>query len=203
MPRRNGSGMTAGMRRNEGLEELQQGSHSRNGEIISYSLFDTTTLAVAQTTYKFFATPLGQGIPVKTQADTNNLLAGVMPAGQRLVVNMIKLILLGVATVTDAVQIQIFDMLFNSTLEVYLPGKDNLGYWTLAEIMGLSTMLPYSATFSGPQPRYTSCYRLDVPIILAAQTAFEVRLVHHVAVNEAIEDFRLKLCLTGSLTRLS
>jgi hypothetical protein len=198
-----GNGMSPGMRRNDGLQELQQGSHSQNGEILTYSLFDTATLAVAQSTYKFFAIPLGQGTPVKTQADTNNLLAGVMPAGQRLVVTMIKLILLGVVTVTDAVQIQIFNMLFNSTLEIYLPGKDNLGYWTLAELMGLSTMFPYSATFAGPQPRYTSCYRLDVPLILAAQTTFEVRLTHHVPVNVAIADFRLKLCLSGSLTRLS
>jgi hypothetical protein len=199
----NGNGRAGGVRRNQGLANLQEGSHGRSGEIISYSLFDTVTLVSTQMNFKFFSTPLGQGVPVKTQADTNNLLAGVMPAGQRLTVEMLKIIIFGAATVTDAVQINLFQMLFNTTLEVYLPGKDNLGYWTLAEITGLSTMFPYSATFSGPQPRYTSCYRLTVPIILAAQTAFEVRLVHHIAPNAAINDFRIKLVLAGTLERLS
>lgn len=204
MARRYGTeGGSPGMVRNQALQNLTEGSHGRSGEIISYSMFDTVTLAAAQTTFKFFATPLGQGTPVKTQADTNSLLAGVMPAGQRLQVDMIKVFLLGVATVTDAVQIQIFNMLFNSTLEVYIPGKDNLGYWTLAEIMGVSSMLPFSATFQGPQPAYMGKFRLQVPIILAAQTAFEVRLVHHVAVNSAIADFRLKISLAGTLERLS
>jgi hypothetical protein len=198
-----GNGNGGGVRRNNALANLQEGSHGRSGEIISYSLFDTVTLAVAQLNYKFFATPLGQGVPVKTQADTNNLLAGVMPAGQRLTVNMIKLIILGVATVTDAVQILLYNMLFNSTLEIYIPGKDNLGYWTLAEITGITTMFPYSATFAGPQPRYTGCYRLNVPVLLAAQTAFEVRLVHHVVTDVGIANFRIKLILSGTLERLS
>lgn len=193
---------TPGVRRNEALANMQQGSHGRSGEVIAYSLFDTMVLASTTLAYDFFTVPLGQA--GKHNADTNNQLAGVMPAGQRFTVEVLKLFLLAPDEVaTTTVMQEINAMLWNTTAEIYLPGKDNLGYWTLAELFGISTLLPFAVTINGPQPRYTSTYRLSIPVILAAQTSFKVKIVHHEAPHEDLDDYQLKFIMSGTLERLS
>lgn len=192
-----------GIMRNTALDNLQQGSHGRSGEVISYSLYDTYLLVSTSAGYSFFKVPLGQGTPAKTMADTNNMLAGVMPQGQRLTVESIKFIIDTPAAMTDALQKNLFDMLFNTTLEIYLPGKDNLGIWTLAELTGLHLLMPLAATYNGPTTTFFCNFRLSVPVILAAQCTFEGRMVHHVAPSAYIDNTKLKMSWAGTLERLS
>jgi hypothetical protein len=188
------------IRRNVALDNMQQGSHGRSGEVISYSMYDTFSTVSTTLKYKFFSVPQG---PTKTEADTNNLLAGYMPSGQRLTASTLKIMIVGIASMTAALQQNLFNMLFDTTIAVKMPGKDNLGIWTLAEIMGNGLLLSNVATQYGPVPTFSGRYRLGVPLIFAAQTAFDLTLTHHVAPAAGIDGTRIKFSLSGTLERLS
>lgn len=191
-----------GLTRNESLINVQQGTLSKEGEVLSYSLFDTITLAAATTFHDFYTVPLGQA--GKTKADTNMVQAGVMPAGQRLRADFIKVMVVGdTAGMTDTELNAWFHVMFNTSVEIMVPGKENLGIWTLTELMGYSQAMAMAATQEGTVPRFSGIFRLQVPILLAAQTPFKVRMEHHSTLTDNTDGMKIKLALSGVLERLS
>lgn len=197
------------MRRNAAFGQLQEGAHSSSGEVFSASHYDTYKILTGILTYKYFSVPLNQA--GKTLADTNNLLAGVFPSSFRLTADMIKMIfrMPAVGGVTQSILDDIYNMFFNTTIQITMPGKDNLGLFTLSEIFGASMNVGYDAATlaSGPQAIVSGKFRLNIPIVIAANTAYSVDLVHHVAPPATlyVTDYeaQLKFIFSGTMERLS
>jgi hypothetical protein len=188
---------------NQQFRDLESGSYGKGGEIYTGSLYDTVKFATAQLRYKFFSIPVNQGTPAKTFADTNQLLAGVMPSSFKMIVSSIMVILKSNATMTDDHTQDLFDAMFNTTLEIKLAGKDNTGLFTLAELFGGSRLLTQTATYNNSQLSAVSRYPLGIPLTLAANTTFGVNLEHHVAVGTYAENIQLKFIFQGAVQRLS
>ena len=193
-------------RKRRALVDMQSGTFGRGGEIIDWTYYDSGILAVATLVHRLFTVPLGGGAPAKTLDRTNMTTAGQMPQGQRLRSGALRLWIVSAAALgTAAVQL-FYDMLRQSTLEIVVPGQDVLGQWTLAEILGASTLLAITPTVAGDNlpvimPRYTGVKVINVPIVLSALTPFEVRITHHVAVNVALANMLIYAGISGRLQR--
>lgn len=194
------------MSREEALTKLQQGTFGEEGEQLEWSYFDTATIAAATLVHRLFTNPLGAG--GKTLADTNLTQAGQMPQGQHLEVNAIKVMYTSDAAKATAAVQNLYDLFTETTISVEIANNKSMGQWTIQELMGAATLFALTPTAAGDnipliQPRYTGVYLLNVPIVIAALTPFEVTVTHHVAPAAALADDKLKISLAGILTRAS
>ena len=101
-----------------------------------------------------------------------------------------------------------FNLLNDTVIELIVPGKDSLGTWRLAEIMGINQLFPIIPTVAGdnisqPQPMFNGIFPLNIPWQIGAIQSFEVRLTHTVAVNAQLEDDKIVFMLNGRLIRMS
>jgi hypothetical protein len=70
----------------------------------------------------------------------------------------------------------------------------------------MSTSVAMTPTTAGDnipisQPRFTSIFPLNIPIILAALTPIEIKITAHEAIDPLIETDFLKIGLNGMLVR--
>ncbi len=190
------------------LQKLQDASaYSKTAaEVLDFSYYDTISLLSTTLTHRYFVVPLGQA--GKTLADTNMVLAGLLPQGQNMTVKAIKMFYV-TDTAFATADIQLFyDLIKNTTLEFIVPGKENLGQWNLQEIMGMSTMISMIPAVAGDNiplnmPRYHGVFPLNRSIKIGATQAFEVRLQHHVAPNSSLDGNFMMVSLYGKLIRMS
>jgi len=203
MRTRYGNEVVATPSRADAINNMQKGSYGTSGEVFHSSLWDTFTLASTVLQNKLFAVPINQGSPAKTEADTNMLLAGVMPNAQKMIVSGIKLQIVGLDGMTDVQMHRLYTVLTSTTAKIEIPGKDNLGLFCLSEIIGASLMLPQGATYNNAALNSTSGFKLSVPIILAANTPFAVNIVHHAAPSAYLDGVKIKWIFSGVTERLS
>jgi hypothetical protein len=194
------------MSRETALEKTQQGSFGTEGEQLEWSYWDTATLAAATLVHRLFTNPLGAA--GKTKADTNLTTAAQMPQGHHLEVNAIKVMYESHAAIGTAAVQNLYDLFTETTATIILGSVKDVGEWTLQELLGAATLTALTPTVASDnipliQPRFTGIYPLNVPIVIAALTPFECRVEHHVAVAAALADDKLKISLSGILTRLS
>ena len=194
------------------LQRLQdRSSYSKTAmEILTYSYYDRMKIdgATPRLVNRLFQTPLGQA--GKTLADTNIPNAGQLPQGQSFVVEALKIFYLSrTAKATANVQ-QIYTLLQDTVLEMIVPGKDNLGQFTLDEILGASTLIAMTPTAAGDnipmiQPNYVGVKRLKKPWTIGAVQSFEVRLTTVAATSmpDALSGDYIKIALCGTLSRMS
>lgn len=193
------------MAREGTLQRLQRGTHGAGGEILDWSYYDTAALDPAVNVYPMFTVQKSAAKPLN---QTNMTLGGQIPNGQRMTVRHIKAFYISaVAHATADVQ-SLYSFLDNSTMEIFIPGKDSLLTVTLAELMGAATLFALTPTVAGDniplmQPRYHGIFPLNSPIILAGQTSFEVRVTTWVAVAVALKGDMWMLSLNGKLERAS
>ena len=146
--------------------------------------------------------------PPKTKDLTNMVSASQISQGQNLTVKSISVqYVTNAAIATVALLQNIYDFFNHTTCEVIIPGKDNLGDWTLAELMGPGTLIAYAlpATNFGTQlsPTFNGIKHLRVPIVLSALTTFEFRVTPQVASAAGINGHFLRVGLRGILKRSS
>lgn len=194
------------MGREAALTKLQQGTFGEEGEQLEWSYYDTAVIAAATLVHRLFTNPLGAG--GKTLADTNLTQAGQMPQGQHLEVNVIKLMYISDAAQATVDVQTLYTLLSESTISIEIANNKSMGQWTLQEILGSSLQFALTPSAAGDNiplltPRFTGIYPLNVPIIIAALTPFEVTLTHQVAPGAALADNKLKISLAGILTRAS
>jgi hypothetical protein len=187
------------------LERLQQGTHGAGGEIIDWSYYDTIVVAAGTTSHSMFSVPRSAAKP---QHLTNMLLGGQMPNGQRHTVHAIKFMYTTSAVRGSALVQNYYDLLNQSTIEFFIPGKDSLLTVTLMELAGMASNFALTPTVAGDnvdvnRPRFHGIFPLNSPIILAGQTTFEVRLTHWVAAAAALNGDFIRLSLNGKLERAS
>jgi hypothetical protein len=190
------------------LLSLQQGTYGTGGEVLDKTYYDTITLATATTVYRMFQTPEGQGTPAKTKDITNMTAAGTMPQGQNLKVKSIHVQYVTHAAIGTATVQKIINFLNHTTCEISIPGKDNIGDWTLAELMGNPTLIALTPTAAGDNipiafGTFTGVKKLLVPIVLSALTTFEFRVTPVVASDAALDGDFLRVGFRGILRRSS
>ncbi len=183
------------------------GSYSKtSAEVIDFTYYDTFSMATATLIHRMFVTPLGQA--GKTLADTNMILAGLLPQGQNMTIRAFKFFYISDSEFATA-DIQLFySMIKDTTFEFAVPGKENLGQFNLMEIAGISTMIAMTPSAAGDnipliQPTYKGIFPLNRPIRIGATQAFEVRIQHQVAPNASLDGNRMMIGLYGKLIRMS
>jgi hypothetical protein len=190
------------------LNALQQGTYGTGGEVLDKTYYDTIVLAAATNVYRMFSVPEGQGVPPKTRDLTNMVAAGTMSQGQQLRVQSIQVQYISSAALATADVQTLYDFLNHTTVEILIPGKDNIGDWTLAELMGCAWLVALTPTAAGDNipligAQFNGIRHLKVPIVLSALTTFEVRVTPQVASGAALDGDFLRVGLRGILRRSS
>ena len=197
------------MPRSSALRKLEEnGSYSKTAaEVLDFSYYDTMIMATGTLLQRLFITPLGQG--GKSLADTNMVSAGQLPQGQNFKIYNFKVFYQSYGGEFASADVNLwYKMLTETTFEFIVPGKDNLGQWTLWEMIGESTMIALIPTTAGDnipinQPRYGGVFPLNKPIKIGAVQSFEVRIQHHVAPSANLDADKLFISLNGRLVRMS
>lgn len=194
------------MSRRDALLKTQVGSYGTEGDKLDWSYWDEALVAAATLVHRLFTNPLGAG--GKTLDQTNLTQAGQIPQGQLFDVRAIKLLYTSAGAKATADLQSLFTLFARSTVSIKLQNKESMGQWTLQEIMGDALQFALTPTVAGdnisqPQPKFHGIFPLNIPIILAALTPFEVTLTHHAAPNAALANDRLRISLAGKLTRVT
>lgn len=190
------------------LQNLGQGTYGRQVERLDYTYYDTAILAAATLQHRLFTQGLG-GSTNKTLDITNMPTSGQMPQGQHLSVRSVKVQYMGSAAKGTAFLTDLALAIARSTVEFIIPGKSDLGVWTLQEVIGYKLGISIVPTVAGDNIAYPALncyageYKLRVPIVLASQTPFEVRITHQTAVAATLANDRLQIGLNGVLLRAS
>lgn len=197
----------------QALEAMHTGTYKGSGDILDFTLWDRIvidgTTPVLQ--HRLFVNGLGStvGAVLKNLADTNVRGNQGIPQGQKLYVRAIKIFYQGQKVITEAITVNLYNMLQDTTINIEIPGKDTYGQWALDEVMGLSLQSLITPAVAGDNtPLFTlnravGVLPLNLPIVLASQVAFNVTLQHHAAPSTNLDDEKIKIGLTGILERLS
>lgn len=194
------------MSRETALQTLQTGTYGIEGDRLDWSYYDEATMAAGTLVHRLFTNPLGAG--GKTLDQTNLTIAGQIPQGQQMDVRAVKVMYTTSAARATADVQTYYTLLRSTTVSVKLANKESMGQWTLQELLGLSSAFAMTPTAAGDNiplisPRFHGIFPLNKPITLAALTTFEVTMQHHVAPGAALNGDRLKIALSGILTRVS
>jgi hypothetical protein len=191
------------------MQNLQTGTYSALGEKLDWSYYDSLVLAAAGTEFSLFQSPIG-GPAGKTLADTNMTLGGQIPSAQNFTVRAIRAEYLSHAQKNTADINTFYQWLRTVTVRVFITGKDALFSKPLTEVMGISMLWSTTPTVAGDNilisamGRFTGICPLNVPIVLAGNTNFEVRVNYPTALGGAsiVADV-LRISLAGILVRAS
>ena len=190
---------------------LQQGTYSASGEGLDYAFYDSQRIDVAILQHRFFVNPVGQPMTdgtIKNLSHTNMISAG-MPQGSKMVARSIGLIYVSEGLTNNAGFQAIVDLLANTVMSVKIPGKDTILQLTLLHMLGWNMSQILVPTVAGDQintnvlSTVNKEYKLNVPIVLAAQTQFEIFVEHTAAPAAALDGDQLRLFIRGKLKRLS
>lgn len=195
------------------LAALSSGTYTKQGDIIDWTLWDRFTIDGTTPILRHVLFQNGRGSLVggvaRTLADTSVEGAQAIPQGSKLYVRAIAIFYQAKTALTEATLQDLAEMLQETTMNVHVRGKDTQGQWALDEIAGetISAAISHSAAGSFVVPATQNIGRgvklLNLPIILAAQTHFEVQVEHHVAPSSDLDDDLVKIGLVGIMERLS
>jgi hypothetical protein len=194
-------------RKQTALQVLSEDSaySKKSAEILDYSYYDTCVMS-AVSINNLFKIPQGQG--GKTKADTNFTLAGQLPQGQNFKVFALKFFYFAIAARVTADLLAIYKMLFETTVEIKIPGKDSLGTYKLAEAFGIPSLVNLVPTVAGDNiPMVLSGIPgkiiLNNPLKIGSNQSIEIIIEHHTPVTAALYGDKLTVSLNGRLVRLS
>lgn len=193
--------------------KLMQGTHSASGEVMDYSFYDSQSLLSTALEHRFFTQGVGKPFTVaavgnKTLADSNVKSDGI-PNGQRFTVKAIKCLYYCHALAANAVIQNIIDLYSRTVIQFKIDGKDEILTLKLSELAGLNFSVINVPTVAGDQIGthqmniIRSAYPLNVPIVLASLTRYEVLMQHTAAPAAGLDTDRITLSLQGLLERLS
>ena len=193
--------------------KLMQGTHSASGEVMDYSYYDSQSLLSTALEHRFFTQGVGKPFTVaavgnKSLADSNVKSDGI-PNGQRFTVKAIKLFYWCHALAANAIIQNIIDLYYRTVIQFKIDGKDDVLTLTLQELAGLNFSVINVPTVAGDQIGthqtniIRSAYPLNVPIVLASLTRYEIVMTHTAAPAAGLDTDRIKISLQGLLERLS
>jgi hypothetical protein len=200
----------AGRRNQHSLQGLAQGTYASQGETKIWEYYDAFQVVVANTVNNLFTSV--QGSTGKTLDVTNMTVAGQIPTGQRLTVTHIKsFVNVGYTAVLGTAGVRLlYNMLQQTTVEVKVNNKTPLLQTTLQSLLGANTLLALTPSAAGDnipliQPTFKGVFPLNIPIVLAATTAFQVTCTHQTAPDAALATAgtQVRIHLFGILEQLS
>ena len=201
------------MRRSKGynqgnaIQRLQQGSRQQHAaDKFDYSYYDRMVMSATVTETRLFQSPVGQNS--KTLADTNMKVGGSMPNGTNFKAHALKVIY--TSSTEKATMENFYKMLANTTVEIILDGKADLGTYTLAEIFGapINVATTIATTGIGSKDNIQmsvvkGIVPFNYPITLAGLQQFEVKVRHYVAPDATLNGDWLQFSFNGRNVRLS
>lgn len=190
---------------------LQGGTYSASGEVLDYTMYDRQQIDAAILQHRFFTQGLGKPMStgvIKTLADSNVISDGI-PQGQKFTVRAIKMHYVGDKIRNNAEMQSIIDLLAQSVMTFKITGKDVILQMTLMELMGNNFPVLTVPTVAGDNPRdhmtsiIRTAYPLNIPIVLASLTRFEILVEHFEAPAAGLDNDLIALSLQGALERLA
>lgn len=184
---------------------LQQGTYGVGGNITDWSYYDTIKLNASVRSHTLFKTPLGQGNPSKTLADTN-MVTNTIPQGQKFTAFAVKTFYVSADLSSEAKYLAFCQMLKNTTIEFFITGKDATFQYKMNELVQAPILAGLKPTTAGDnvnsiEQNSKGILPLNIPIVLAGLTSFEARIVHHVAVDSSLNNDEICISLNGRLDR--
>lgn len=189
--------------------DREQGTYNPEGDNLTFSYYDTFTLAHTTTSNRFFTQGLGTN--GKTLADTNLNSSGAIPRGQKFICHAIKAYYSGAAGAEkDGTFIRLFGaMLEQLTLEFVIANKSPSLQICGNEMFQLPIMVGIDPTVTVNQSILTQAKASGVyplgknPLVLAELVSFEFRATWQTAYTAALDGDRLKFSLCGELQKAS
>jgi len=187
---------------NEALLNQQSGTYSLQGEGLDFMYYDSVLLDNAILQHRLFTLPRGQA--GKTLARTNMKTAAQVPQGNKMEVFSLGFYYTGITKYDAPGFIDYREMLKDTTIDFIIDGKATVFQAPLQVALGVSQSIEVTDTtqFSSVTSQ-KGVIPLNVPIVLAALTTFEIEFVHHVAPAEALNGDQLTITLNGLLKRSS
>ena len=185
----------------------KRGSYSdKEANVIDWTYWDSLILASGTNNHRLFTIPFGQA--GKTKAQTTWINANNLPQGQSFDGYALKIFYRGIAA-RDSENVQmIYDVLFNTVATIKVPGKDSLGEWLLAELMGLSMGVHLIPTVGGDNiplalPKFTGVFPLNKKLTIGSNQTIEIDITHYVTPNAELDGDKIYIGINGLLLRLS
>jgi hypothetical protein len=189
-------------RRAAALNALQNRSaySDKEANVQDWTYWDRAVLLSTTMTHRLFTIPYGQG--GKTKADTNWINANNLPQGQSFECFALKIFYRAMAARNTAAVQAIHDVMFNTVATIRVPGKDSLGEWLLAELMGLSIGVALTPTVAGDNipltlSRPSGIFPLNRKIEIGAIQTIEIELQHYTAPAAALDTDKIYIGMNG------
>jgi hypothetical protein len=177
---------------------------------LDWTYYDTMALDHTKLQTTMFS--VGRSGSTKTLDQTNMKLNALVPTGERMTVNRVKLFLTAVTDLATAKVCKLYEMLKKTTFELRIAGSDSILTLTLQELFGTAFNIAQNVEVAAgvyPNPqiitggRYHGIYPLNRPVIFAEQETIEVAVTHQVAFDAALDGMLFMVGLNGILERKS
>lgn len=175
---------------------------------LDWSYYDT--MAIDHTKLQTTMFSVGRSGSTKTLDQTNMKLNSMVPTGERMTVQRVKVFLTGIADLATAKACKLFDLLKKTTFELKIAGSDSILTLTLQELFGIAVNIPQNVEVAAgvyPNPqllsqgRFHGIYPLNRPVIFAEQETIEVLITHNLTVDAALDGILFQVSLNGILER--
>jgi hypothetical protein len=189
--------------------KYSQGTYSAGGDEIDWSYYDTMCVPATATAVRYFINTVGQNNNAaspraKHIGDTNMVASGQIPKAQNHTVKAIKLFYATAGALATANVQALYTVLKNTVVEFIISNKFYYGQWTLQELLGSASLIALTPTAAGDnipliQPRFHGIFPINIPITLAENTNFELKVTYNTTPDASLVDDLLMLSLWGTL----
>jgi len=187
--------------------KFDDGTYGPGAEILDWTEYFTMQMDDANPRKILFKNIVGDTYQGRTltEADTNVIQKNVS-SGHKLTIHAIKIKYLATEIRNDEERQFILDFFRNTTVKFTVAGKDNLGVWSMTEWFGPLQILHVPTTAGDNVPfasvgNYQGIKPLNIPIILAELTTYDVTLESLIPTNAALNNDFVRVELCGELNR--
>ena len=185
------------------MERLNTGTVMAGvGQTLWWPFYDKITLDAATLVHTLFAVPAGQDN--KTIADTNMTgSGGEMPQGQKHEAVALEMYYVSDGAKTAAELQNVLDMFTTTYREFTILNKSPQLQIPLTLLMGSKLTQHVTGGAAGDQligqSIFPGVFELEIPIILAEKTSFDVKITHTTAHKASLDGDQIYVALPGKL----
>jgi len=186
-------------------QKLRLGTYGDTGQALWWSYYDSFLFDAAGANpleQLFFTQPIGTA--GKTLQDTNMRSGGSIPTGQHLRAEALEIYYAPSGTKTLAQYQDVIDMMATAVLILDISSKSNQIELPLIQMFGATAPLATSDASANPISRsdFQGVWQLPIPVVLAAQTTFSMRINWTAIPNASLDGDKLFLSFVGGLLTL-
>lgn len=191
---------------NRAIDALEVGTYKPgSGQVVWWEYYDRYVLATANQAYAYFQIPVNQG--GKDLSDTNFPLAGLIPSTEKMAVMYLMFSYVPHAAMAHATYQFFLDFLKDTTIAYDIRGIKDVMQITM--LSAFSPAMPGVVLGAGVgdqamgRTQFNAIYELELEVVLAANTNFNIILTHHTPANTALDDDELYISMIGPKAYLS